>query len=361
MGLLQLDFVNVLVPAHYLVVYSRVGGYKPETFSRLVYERGEFTEQWAHEASIVPTTDWPLLEHRRRSFTPWSGSSITKLRNKAKYLEQIIEIIREKGPITSQDLPPVAGPKRKPGDWHRSVPRAALEQHFGVGSLAVRRRLANFQRVYDLTERVIDETHRIRSVDDDDARRELLRRAAGACGIATLHDLADYYRMSPREARPRVMELVEDNSLLEVQVEGWEQNAYLASGARIPRSVNRSALLSPFDPLVWYRPRAERLFGFHYRIEIYVPEAKRRWGYYVLPFLYGDQLVARVDLKAERRASTLQVRAAHLEPGANESETAAALANELAALAAWLGLEVVAVGRKGNLARALRRAARANG
>ena len=356
MGLLQLDFVNVLVPAHYLVVYSRLGQYKPETFRRLVYDCGEFTEQWAHEASIVPMQTWPLLEHRRRCFTPWPNSSINKIRNKARYLAQVLEIIREKGPVTSNDLPQVAGPRRKPGDWHRSVPRAALEQHFGVGTLAVRHRLANFQRVYDLTERVIDAPHRVRVVADIDAQRELLRCASVACGIATLNDLADYFRMSPRDARPRVQELQEEGSLIEVQVEGWNEPGLLARNARIPRSVSRCTLLSPFDPLVWYRPRAERLFDFHYRIEIYVPEAKRRWGYYVLPFLCGDRLVARVDLKADRPAGTLQVRAAHLEPGAIELDTSAALANELTALAAWLGLGKVAVGRKGNLARALRRA-----
>lgn len=355
-GLLQLDFVNVLIPAHYLVVYSRLGAYDPACFQRAVYGRGEFTEQWAHEASIVPTAAWPLLAYRRRTHKPWSSSPLLKIRNKTKYLQEILEIIKEKGAITSQDLAPVAGPRRKPGDWHRSVPRSALEHHFGVGKLAVKERRANFQRVYDLPHRVIGERHRLRKVDDDDARRELLRTAATACGIATGRDLADYYRMSTRDAQPRILELVDEGTLCEVQVEGWAECAYLAAGARVPRRVERATLLSPFDPLVWFRPRAERLFDFHYRIEIYVPEHKRRWGYYVLPFLMGDRLAARVDLKADRKASRLLVRAAHLEAGAEEAATAAALARELRQLADWLGLERTSVGRRGGFARPLSRA-----
>jgi uncharacterized protein YcaQ len=356
MGLLQLDFVNVLIPAHYLVVYSRLGAYDLACFQRAVYTRGEFTEQWAHEASIVPTNAWPLLAYRRQARRARSKRPLKAVRNSVRYLEEIIEIIKENGPTTSKDLAPVAGPKRKPGDWHRSVPRTALEHHFGIGNLAVSHRLTNFQRVYDLPERLIDEPHRSRSVNEEDARRELLRRAATACGVATLRDLADYYRMSSGEAKPRVLELVEQGALSEVQVEGWGESAYLAEGARIPRQAERATLLSPFDPLVWFRPRAERLFDFHYRIEIYLPEHKRRWGYYVLPFLLGDRLVARVDLKADRQASTLLVRAAHLEAGAEESATADTLARELRRLADWLGLERMSVGRRGGLARPLSRA-----
>ncbi len=353
MGLLQLDFVNVLIPAHQLVVYSRLGGYDLDCFQRAVYGRGEFTEQWAHEASIVPTDAWPLLAYRRREYQARRKSPLKSIRNPAKYLEEILEIIKENGPITSKDLAPVAAPKRKPGDWHRSVPRSALDHHFGVGNLAVKQRLANFQRVYDLPERLIAEPHHSRRVEEADGRRELLRRAATACGVATLRDLADYYRMSPGDTRPRVQELVEEGLLSEIQVEGWDEIAYFATGTRIPRQVERATLLSPFDPLVWFRPRAERLFDFHYRIEIYVPKHKRRWGYYVLPFLLGDRLAARVDLKADRQASTLLVPAAHLEAGARESETAHALARELRQLADWLGLDRISVGRRGGLARPL--------
>jgi uncharacterized protein YcaQ len=355
-GLLQLDFVNVLIPAHNLVVYSRLGAYDLASFQRAVYERGEFTEQWAHEASIVPMDAWPLLAYRRVADRARPKSSFARTRAGAKYLQEILEIVGRNGAITSQDLTPVAAPKRKPGDWHRSVPRAALEHHFGSGNLAVRNRRSNFQRVYDLPERLIEESSRLKKISDDDARRELLKRAAKACGVATLHDLADYYRMSLSEAKPRIMELVEEGVLCEVQVQGWSDCAYLAEGVPVPRQAERATLLSPFDPLVWFRPRAERLFNFHYRIEIYVPEHKRKWGYYVLPFLLGDKLAARVDLKAHRQDKTLRVRAAHLEEGAEPVETAVALAQELRRLAVWLGLDRISVGRRGGLARPLSRA-----
>ena len=356
LGLLQLDFVNVLIPAHLFVLYSRLGAYDPLRFHRLVYQGREFTEQWAHEASIVPTSSWPLLEHRRKTFRPWAGAAFNNLRNKNKYLQQIIEIIEKNGPSTAQDMPQVEGPKRQPGDWHRSVARSALEQHFGVGQLAVHDRLPNFQRVYDLPERAIDDCYRCHTVDDHAAQRSLLHSAARASGVATLHDLADYYRMSPRDARPRIAELVEEGALSEIAVEGWQDTAYITPRARLPREATRRSLLSPFDPLVWFRPRAERLFGFHYRIEIYVPAARRRWGYYVLPFLKDDALAARVDLKADRKNSVLLVPAAHLEPGAHQGDTAEALALELGKLAKWLCLESISIGRKGNLSAALRKA-----
>ena len=267
-GLLQLDFVNVLVPAHCLVLYSRLGTYERARLDHLVYRRREFTEQWAHEASIVPMELWPYLEYRRQDYRPWPNSPIMKLKGKSRYLSQIINIINKNGSVTSRDLPPAAKPKRRPGDWHRSLPRWALECHFGNGAVAVADRLPNFQRVYDLPERVIDARHLAARFSRNDSQRELLRRAAVSCGIATVQDLADYYRMSPREAAPRVAELVKSGDLCQVGVEGWKDPAYLARGSRTPRKLRCSALLSPFDPVVWFRPRAERLFDFHYRIEI---------------------------------------------------------------------------------------------
>ncbi len=355
LGLLQLDFVNVLIPAHLLVVFSRLGPYARDRFHKLIYRSREFTEQWAHEASIVPANAWPLLGYRRKSFRPWSGSPVAKLGVGANYLSRALQIVRQQGAVTAQDLPDFNEPKRTPGGWHRSVPRWALEYHFGLGRIAVADRLPNFQRVYDLPTRLIDEKHRTRKISDVNARRELLRRAAQACGVATAADLADYYRMSPRDAQPRIQELLELGDLSEVSVEGWSEPAYLASGARIPRSISTTALLSPFDPLVWFRPRAERLFKFHYRIEIYVPQHKRRWGYYVLPFLMGDQIVARVDLKADRKASVLLVQAAHVEEGADSLLVANKLARELGILGSWLGLNTIKVARKGGLAAKLRR------
>ena len=339
LGLLQLDFVNVLVPAHFLVLWSRLGAYDRQKFERFVYGCGDFTEQWAHEASIVPSGHWRLLAHRREAWEPWKNNPILRLKQRADYLEQVLDEVRERGALTSRDLPPVPGPKRKPGDWHRSVPRWALEYHFARGDLAVKKRLPNFQRVYDLPERVLPEKHRSCDVDKDEADRELLARAGQSLGVATRHDLADYYRMSPRDAQPRIEELVDSGELLPVEVDAWNEPAYLGSGARIPRSIRGASLLSPFDPVVWFRPRAKRLFDFHYRIEIYVPEQKREWGYYVLPFRMGDEIVARVDLKADRKTGTLLVCHAYAEEGRDDGNTAAALRDELRELSGWLELD----------------------
>jgi uncharacterized protein YcaQ len=353
LGLLQLDFVNVLVPAHYLVVHSRIGAYERQRFDEQVCAGTEFTEQWAHEASIVPMDAWPLLDYRRREFRVGKNNPVSKMRNKLKYLQEVIEIIREKGPITSSNLAAVPGPVRNPGDWHRSIPRSALDYHFGTGRVAVTRRQANFQRVYDLAERVIPQEQLDRKLDKKSAQRELLRFAARAYGIATVRDLADYYRMPMPEVRPLVDELEEQGALIPVQVEGWSEAAWVADGIRVPGSIECSALLSPFDPVVWYRPRAERLFDFHYRIEIYVPESKRKWGYYVLPFLLDDRIVARVDLKADRTGKRLLVQSAHAEDGTDEAYVCSRLAQSLRDLAEWLGLESVKVARRGTFARRL--------
>jgi uncharacterized protein YcaQ len=360
MGLLQLDFVNVLIPAHYLVLFSRLGAYERARLNHLVYQRREFTEQWAHEASIVPMEVWPLLAYRRQDYQPWPGSPITKIKGKSKYLSQTLDLITDNGALTSQDLPPVAAPKRKPGDWHRSLPRWALECHFGRGAVAVADRLPNFQRVYDLPERLIDAQHLERRVSRKDAQRELLRLAAESHGIATMRDLADYYRMSPREAAPRVAELVETGDVCQVSVEGWKDPGFLARGSRTPRKLKCSSLLSPFDPMVWFRPRAERLFDFHYRIEIYVPANKRKWGYYVLPYLLDDRIVARVDLKADRKNRQLLVLATHKEENIDENRSVEHLAEELKSLASWLDLERVKVSRRGPFARKLAEFIKAN-
>jgi uncharacterized protein len=353
LGLLQLDFVNVLVPAHFLVVFSRLGPYDRDRLNRLVYQGGDFIEHWAHEASIVPVERWPHLKYRRDDFVPWPNSPIMKLRGRKKYLADILQRVKVHGALTSNALPPVAGPKRKAGDWHRSVPRWALEYHFGNGDVSVANRLPNFQRVYDLPQRIVDQPFFSSRVTREEGQRALLEQAAEAQGVASLHDLADYFRMSARDAAPRVNELVEAGRLQTVTVEGWKNPAYLHRNNRIPKSITARSLLSPFDPLIWYRPRAERLFDFHYRIEIYVPESRRKWGYYVLPFLMDDRIVARVDLKSDRQAGILLVKAAHPEKNIPLRKTADALAAELRTLADWLGLERVKVARKGRLAREL--------
>jgi len=353
LGVLQLDYVNVLVPAHYLVVWSRLGAYERKRFDRHIYGNGEYAEQWAHEASVVPADAWPLLAHRRAAYEPSQYNPILKLRNRKAYLAAALDQVRREGPLTAADLPPVPGPKRNPGDWHRSVPRWALEYHFARGDLVVVNRMPNFQRVYDLPERIIPREHLSATPGREQAHRELLRRAAEAMGIATRRDLADYFRMSPGKVPPRIAELVEEGHLSPVEVEGWQEPGYLSSQATLPRSVGGASLLSPFDPVVWFRPRAERLFDFHYRIEIYVPEAKRKWGYYVLPFRMGDRIVARVDLKADRKNARLLVLAAHEEPGISGQLCAERLAVELTSLSQWLTLESIHVSQNSDFARVL--------
>ncbi|MEJ2128566.1 MAG: crosslink repair DNA glycosylase YcaQ family protein [Woeseiaceae bacterium] len=354
LGLLQLDYVNVLMPAQLLVLWSRLGAYDRNRFERFVYGKGEYTEQWAHEASIVPAASWPLLEYRRKSYEMHKNNPLRKLRGRQAYLDAVLRQVAENGALTAHDLPPAPGPKRNPGDWHRSMPRRALEYHFSRGDLVVADRLPNFQRVYDLPERVLPREHLETTLTVSDAQRELLRMAARALGVATMHDLADYYRMSPRVAAPLVQDLVDEGTLNPIEVDGWGQDAYLASGARLPRAIDGVSLLSPFDPVVWFRPRAERLFDFHYRIEIYVPAAKRRWGYYVLPFRSGDKIAGRVDLKADRKTGRLLVLNAHEEDSIDIDHCCDGLNVELHALKDWLGLDEVFVEEKNHFSRRLR-------
>jgi uncharacterized protein YcaQ len=358
-GLVQIDYVNVLTPAHYQVLFSRLGPYKKSLLDDLIYRRREFTEQWAHEASIVPVETWPLFQYRRAAHRvrPWGFEAF--LEEQAEYVSWVLGEVKSRGPLTVGDLPDREGIARKiDGSWF-SVPRAVLEAHFGRGILAIADRRPDFGRVFDLAERIIPAEHLGREVDAEEARRELLCIAARAQGIATADDLADYYRMPMAEARPRLEELVEAGALDVVKVEGWRQPAYLHPKAALPGRVDAASLLSPFDPLIWYRARTARLFDFEYRVEIFVPQPKRRWGYYVLPFLLGERLVARVDLKSDREASRLVVLAAHVEKDVEIESTAAALAAELRTMARWLGLESVAVERRGDFAKPLAAAVRA--
>ncbi|HEY3739873.1 MAG TPA: crosslink repair DNA glycosylase YcaQ family protein [Bryobacteraceae bacterium] len=357
LGLLQIDSVNVLIPAHYLVVFSRLGPYDRTVLDKLIYSSGRFTERWAHVASIVPVESWPLLRHRmeEHSGQPWGHGEFVE--QYPQYLDWVLEEVRVRGPLYGEDLPPPEGaPKRLEGSWYSNVGRAMLEAHFARGLLAVTKRGANFAREFDLTERVIAVEHLTRVVPKKDAQRELVRQAATAYGIATIADLADYFRMTQTHVKACVADLIDAGELERVKVEGWAEAAYLHSSARLPaKQISASALLSPFDPVVWFRRRAERLFDFHYRIEIYTPEAKRKFGYYVLPFLSGERLAARVDLKADRANSTLRVQAAHLEAHSHPLECAPPLMNELQQVAKWLGLSNVEIGRRGKLAPVLRR------
>jgi uncharacterized protein len=357
LGLVQLDFVNSLIPAHFTVLYSRLGPYDKALFERVAYRSGEFTEQWAHEASIVPVSTWPLLRYRRERARLWPSGFAAFLEKHSDYAGWVIEEIRRRGATLADELPAPEGVERRMrGSWYGTIPRATLEAHFARGHLGVSARRSNFSRFYDLTERIIPPEYHSRQVEIADGQRELLRQAARACGIGTTADLADYYRMPIRDARPRLAELAEAGEILEVEVSG--RRVWLYKQARAPRRIDTATLLAPFDPLIWYRPRVRWLFEFDYRVEIFVPQHQRRWGPYVLPFLLGDRLVARVDLKSNRAARRLDVGAAFLEPGIAAEEVVEPLAAELRRLAGWLGLDSVKVAPRGNLARALRAAFR---
>jgi uncharacterized protein YcaQ len=362
LGLLQIDCVNVLVPAHYQVLFSRLGPYDRRLLDELVYRRREFTEQWAHEASIIPVGTWPLLRHRMATHRvrPWGFEKVMK--RHPEYVAWVLEEVRTRGPLEAGELArPVDEALRwlrDHGSWFGTVSRAVLEAHFGRGLLAVASRRGSFARLYELAERVVPAEHLSRDVEPAEARRELMRIAARAHGVATVADLADYFRMPVRDARQPVAELAAAGELRPARVEGWRELAWLDPRARPLQRTDASALLSPFDPLIWFRPRLARLFGFDYRFEIFVPEAKRRWGCYVLPFLMGDRLVARVDLKADRPGRRLQVLAAWKEKNVDATAVAEALAAELRTLASWLELDSVAVGRRGDFSRPLAAALR---
>jgi uncharacterized protein len=362
LGLVQVDYVNVLTPAHYQVLFSRLGPYDKSLFDDLVYRRREFIEQWAHERSILPVESWLLLRHRMETHRvrPWGFEK--SLEQQSSYVTWALEEIRRRGPLRAEDLPEPDGMPSRMSDkwgWGMNFKNQVLEAHFGFGRLAVVERLPNFARVYDLAERVIPAEIHGRRVEHAEAQRELLRLAARSHGVGTAGDLADYYRMPIREARRHIDELIEARELHEARVEGWREPAYLHREARAEKKIEAAALLSPFDPLIWYRPRVARLFGFDYRIEIFTPQEKRRWGYYVLPFLLGERLVARVDLKADRAARRLLVLAAYLEVGADPGTVADALEGELSSMAAWLELDSVSIERRGDLARRLAAAVRA--
>ncbi len=352
-GVLQIDSVNVVARAHRLTLFSRLGGYDPGLIERAFVNKKELFEYWAHEASLVPMGDWPLYQHRMEYRGTWQRYRELEERHPG-FIDRVLDEIGERGALSVGDL---ADPGERAGSWWGwSNGKVVLEWLFARGKVTVSHR-RNFTRYYDLPERVIPPEIRALPVPDlAEARRALLLKGAASMGVATTRDLADYYRINIRAARPVVDELAAEGALERVRVEGWKDDAFIHPEAGKPRSVDGRSLLCPFDSLIWYRERAERLFGFHYRIEIYVPAPKRVYGYYVFPFLLGDDLVARVDLKADREAGILRARGAYLEEGKGAARVAPALAIELAEMAAWLGLGEVSVENKGDLAGALARA-----
>ena len=349
LSLHQIDSVNVLVRAHYMPAFSRLGPYERSLIDKAAWgapRQRRLFEYWAHEASLLPLELHPLLRWRMaqadRGEAGWKGLR-DFARDRRAEANAILHRIRNEGAMAASDLEEKRG---RSGWWEWGETKRALEWLFWAGHITTATRRGSFERVYDLTERVIPAEILARPTPDEaEAQRALVERAASALGIATTPELRDYFRLSPQAATSAVEALVEAGVLRPVEVPGWARLAYLHRDARRPRRVSARALLAPFDPLVWERSRTQSLFDFHYRIEIYTPAHKRQHGYYVLPFLLGDRLVARLDLKADRQAGRLLVHAVHLEPHA-PADAMDAISEELAAMAGWLGLAEVVLPRR---------------
>jgi hypothetical protein len=359
LGVVQIDSVNVLVRSHYLPGWSRLGAYDRDGLDALSHaEPRSVFEYWGHAASLLPVELHPLMRWRMALAAKQAWGRLRRMaRHRQPFIRDILAIVADKGPIAAGDIEHAEARKQRTnGWWGWSDVKVAIEYLFWAGEVTSARR-QNFERLYDLPARVIPAAILAQPTPAvADAHRALVERSARALGVATEADLRDYYRLAPATARPAIAALVEAGALVPVTVEGWSKLAYRHRDTRAPKPIDATALLSPFDSLIWGRERTERMFGMSFRLEIYVPEAKRVHGYYVLPFLLGDRLVARVDLKADRAAKTLRVQAAHAERGVRKPEVATALARELAGMAEWLGLERIAVTRRGDLAAALARA-----
>jgi hypothetical protein len=347
LGLLQIDSVNVLVRSHYLPLFSRLGAYRLSLLDEAAYggRRRQLFEYWGHEASLIPVEQQPLFRWRmqraRSGDGLWGGVSRFG-RERAAFCRSVLAQIREQGPLGVSEI--AAGGRRTGGWWGWSEGKTALEWLFWTGQVTTHSR-RRFERLYDLTERVLPKpVLDAPTPGAADAHRTLIRLASKALGVATERDLRDYFRLAPADTRACVAELVEARELLPLRVEGWPTTAYLAPMARVPSRIEARTLLSPFDSLVWCRDRLQRIFDFHYRIEIYTPAHKRVHGYYVLPFLLDERLVARVDLKADRERGRLRVIAIHYEPRVDRRNVNASLREELRLLADWLGLDTVARG-----------------
>ncbi|MGH9271088.1 MAG: winged helix-turn-helix domain-containing protein [Ilumatobacteraceae bacterium] len=352
-GVIQIDSVNVLVRSQELPLFARLGPH-PRNLLPDALADGELFEYWAHMAAIVPSEQHRLFRWKMAQTHHW-GAMDRLARDRPTFVEEVFERISADGPLTAADLEQRVGPKGPWWDWDDG--KIALEELFHRGRVVGRRRGSDFARLYDLPERVLPASALGGPTPDEpEARKGLLELAARALGVATLDDLTDYHRQRNQPCRPLVAELVEEGRLLPAEVDGWTRPAFVHVDAKVPRRIESRALLSPFDSLVWNRARNERLFGFHYRIEIYVPPPKRVYGYYVLPFLVDGELVGRVDLKADRANGVLRVQGAFAEPGVPEARVVAELAAELKDMAGWLDLDVVTTTDRGELAAGLRQA-----
>jgi uncharacterized protein YcaQ len=358
-GAVQIDTVNVIARAHFLTFFARLGPYDQAALGRWLHDSHDVWEYWGHAASFLPVDLHPYLRWKMaRAYggAAWDGLR-RLLRDRPNYVDEVRQAVKERGPLVPADLRD-PGPRDRGTWWDWDPPKRALELLFWGGEVAaVRGR--QFERIYDAPERVLPaHVLDLPTPTEEEARLELLRRAARAMGVFTATDLVDYFNQRRPLARPLVKELVATGEIVPVEVEGWGEEAFVLAGTTVPRRVRARALLAPFDSLVWERDRAHRVFDFFYRIEIYVPAPKRVHGYYVLPFLLGEDLVGRIDLKADRQSKVLRVRAAWAEDGIDHDEAAAELAAELELLAGFLGLHDVAVEDRGDLAPSLQLAMR---
>lgn len=361
-GLLQIDSVSVVVRAHYAPVFSRVGAYDTKSIDDAAWtgtprRPRRLVEYWAHEAALLPVQDWPLMRWRMALYRRgrWGGAAHV-LDREPKLVDDVLAVIDERGATSAGEIEKHLDLGRSGGRgpwWDRSDVKIVCEQLFAAGVVTVPSR-DNFVRKYELSERVIPADILHAHVDEPDAVRALIEKASRALGIGTEPDLRDYYRLSHRQSKAAIEDLLEEGTLEQVGVRGWNAPAYIHREARTPRAATAAALLCPFDPMIFYRPRVERIFGFHYRIEIYTPQHKRIHGYYVFPFLLDGHLVARVDLKAVRATSELRVIAAYTEGERDHRDVAPRLRRALEEMAGWLRLERVVVGDRGDLVSALR-------
>jgi uncharacterized protein YcaQ len=372
--LLQLDSVNAFCRSHYMAIYSRVGPYRREILDRLAAHENttdggsvpalkrELFEYWAHEASLVPMRYHPLLRWRMKRADQEAWKFVTRVATEQpELILAVLALVGERGPLRGSEATEQRRSRSERAMWDWSDGKNALEYLFYDGRVTAAKRV-NFERLYDLTERVIPpDILSAATPEENDAHRQLLLIAAARLGVASEQDLGDYFRLPRKASRAQVAELARTGALVAVDVEGWDATAYMLPGATAAGPIDARALISPFDSLIWSRARTSRIFGFDYRLEIYTPAAKRTYGYYVLPFLLGEQLVARVDLRSDRPSKTLRVLGSFAESGAEPALVAHELAAELRLVARWLGLDRVEVARRGGLARPLSAELKARG
>jgi uncharacterized protein len=355
MGIIQIDSVNVLVRSQELPLFARLGPHDRSLIPAAT-AAGEIFEYWVHEASHVPVSLHQFVRWRMQQPHGWKGVNQIVEANPG-LVKRVLNAIEDRGPMTAAELSPRTAPKSDWWDWDAA--KAALEFLFWKGEIAATRRSNDFARLYDLPERVLPTAALAAATpDESDARSELIRRAVRHLGIGTLKDIADYHRQRVGDVQPLVEDLVRQGELVAISVEGWPNVAYASPQLHIPREVAARALLSPFDPVVWFRDRDERLYDFYYRIEIYTPAAKRRYGYYVLPFLLGDRIVGRFDLKADRANRVLKVQASWVEESddtpTRRLEIASEAIEELQEMSFWLGLTSIEIVERGSLAKEMR-------